>query len=130
MKYAILIIIVLSQYGCVSRMLSIGHEEFVCSGDTAGGKCMSTTDVYSQKSEILNSLKRTDVEGETSKAVISGELQTEKLNGGKYVYEPPKVLKVKVFKYRNQNGDLVDDTYMYILANDGRWLSEVGNTVQ
>lgn len=130
MRYIIITIIAaLSLSGCVSKALSIGHENFVCNGDTAGGKCMNTQTVYGQKEQIAISNKYSGDAVESDEKNVSATIIGSEENTPKYVYEPPKILKIRVTKYRNENGDLIDDTNIYVRTGDGYWKDENGNRI-
>lgn len=129
-KLIIIAMVSLTMSGCVSRVFSIGHENFACNGDTAGGKCIDTDTVYKQKEAIAAGY---DDQNKSSSADVKPAGQASGAAGTssayQYVYSPPKILKVKVAKYRSDNGDMVGNTTIFIKADEGYWLDNEGTQV-
>lgn len=120
--------------GCAGLTGTGGSSKLACKAPD-GVTCSSLSGVYAnalagnlpglqqkhgkEASHASNSYASTP-KGKVSKAEIVGETPSS----GMPIFTKPEVMRIWVAPWEDAEGDLHDQAYMYVVANDGRWAIE------
>lgn len=107
----------------------LGHK---C-GIPDGVGCLSTQEVYdrTQRGELpglerVNGGGSVPVQRRSPGGVYDPEVYTEadapRVIQTSALYAPPEELRIWVNRWRDKDGDLHDDSFIYILVGEGQWL--------
>lgn len=111
--------------GCASTMSGLdGETKFACKAPE-GVSCASLSGVYANAvADNLPALRKEGKgEGEALPAK-SGEIIGRAPSSGDPIRTRPKVLRVWIAPWEDSDGDLHDQSYIYVLADPGRWVIE------
>lgn len=134
------VLLTLSLTGCSTLSGYDGSSSFSCKAPD-GVSCSSLSGVYANatlnnlpglqtnkdKSEKV-SKEENSSEGMTAQPTAPGghqpDITGKPLNSGDPIYSPSKILRVWIAPWEDEDGDLHDQSYVYMLANYGRWMIE------
>lgn len=126
-KIAILILLLpalASLQGC-SVLKDFKSPKFAC-GLPNGVGCKPVSDVYALSVEgRLGEAPQTSNDGNTQPAVVSGSGNTRLLptvNPGDPILSRPRHIRVWLGRWEDKDGDLHDETYLYLRLDNGQWL--------
>lgn len=121
--------------GCAS-FLSIGEENFACTGNSEGGSCGDPMTIYQKRHEILaeQTGKKTDAEKKEpqTKATIkptAKESTTTSLSDKGHlqrtipVRQTEEIRRMYVNGFEDRNGNLIGDFWGYVVVRGGKWLT-------
>lgn len=116
--------------GCASTMSGLdGEAKFSCKAPD-GVTCASLSGVYANAvANNLPSLRkdqaRGEAETETRQRAEDRPLITGKApDSGMPIRSAPRVLRIWIAPFEDSEGDLHDQSYIYVVADPGRWLIE------
>ncbi|WP_126448289.1 type IV conjugative transfer system lipoprotein TraV [Sulfuricystis multivorans] len=112
--------------GCASTMSGLdGETKFACKAPE-GVSCASLSGVYANA--VANNLPalRKEGKGEARAAAPakSGEIIGRAPSSGDPIRTQPKVLRIWIAPWEDSEGDLHDQSYIYVVADPGRWMIE------
>ena len=112
--------------GCASTMSGLdGETKFACKAPE-GVSCASLSGVYANA--VANNLPalRKEGKGEAQAAppAKSGEIIGRAPSSGDPIRTRPKVLRLWIAPWEDSDGDLHDQSYIYVVADPGRWVIE------
>ena len=119
-------IVMLGVTGCAGTLTGLeGESKFACKAPD-GVTCSSLSGVYANA--VANNLPalRKDGNGEQAAtpqsrgALITGQV----VSSGDPVRVQPKVMRIWIAPWEDTDGDLHDQSYLYVVANAGRWAIE------
>ena len=119
-------IVMLGVTGCAGTLTGLeGESKFACKAPD-GVTCSSLSGVYANA--VANNLPalRKDGNGEQAAtpqsrgALITGQIASS----GDPVRVQPKVMRIWIAPWEDTDGDLHDQSYLYVVANAGRWAIE------
>ncbi len=133
-------VLLLSLGGCASLSGYDGQSSFSCKAPD-GVTCSSLSGVYANATQNnlpgLQAKKaesnKTAIQEETADtgsalAAMPGDQRTgiigQPLNSGDPIHAPSKILRVWIAPWEDEDGDLHDQSYVYMLADYGRWIIE------
>ena len=121
---AALVGIVLS--GCAGSLTGLeGESKFACKAPD-GVTCSSLSGIYANA--VANNLPalRKERKGDqpSSNQPKEGEITGQVATAGDPLRVQPKVLRVWIAPWEDADGDLHDLSYLYVVANPGRWAIE------
>ncbi|MEO1767689.1 type IV conjugative transfer system lipoprotein TraV [Thiobacter aerophilum] len=124
--YAAAILIATLLGGCASTMSGLdGETKFSCKAPD-GVTCSSLSGVYANA--VANNLpalrKGEKVEASVGAPAKSGEIIGKAPSSGDPIRTQPKVLRVWIAPWEDSEGDLHDQSYIYVVADPGRWVIE------
>ncbi|MGC9127502.1 MAG: type IV conjugative transfer system lipoprotein TraV [Acidithiobacillus sp.] len=112
--------------GCASTMSGLGGEsKFACKAPE-GVSCTSLSGVYANA--VANNLPALRKEGQgdasAGSATKSSEIIGRAPSSGDPIRTQPKVLRIWIAPWEDSEGDLHDQSYIYVVAEPGRWVIE------
>lgn len=110
--------------GCASTMSGLdGGSQFACKAPD-GVTCSSLSGVYANA--VSNNLPALRKEGKSAeKSNLGGNsIAGRALESGSPIRSQPKILRVWLAPWEDMEGDLHDQSYIYVVADPGRWLIE------
>ena len=110
--------------GCASTMSGFdGGSQFACKAPD-GVTCSSLSGVYANA--VANNLPalRKDGKGDAKGAPRTGEVVGRAPSSGEPIRSQPKVLRVWIAPWEDADGDFHDQSYVYVVADPGRWVIE------
>lgn len=112
--------------GCASTMSGLdGETKFACKAPE-GVTCSSLSGVYANA--VANNLPalRKEGKGEAQAAppAKSGDIIGRAPSSGDPIRTRPKVLRLWIAPWEDSEGDLHDQSYIYVVADPGRWVIE------
>jgi len=119
-------IVMLGVTGCAGTLTGLeGESKFACKAPD-GVTCSSLSGIYANA--VANNLPalRKDGNGEqaatpqTRGALMIGQVASS----GDPVRIQPKVVRIWIAPWEDTDGDLHDQSYLYVVANSGRWAIE------
>lgn len=125
---SLLAIVVFGLGGCAGTMSGItGDSKFACKAPD-GVTCSSLSGVYANA--VANNLPAMRKEGKGGEA--SGYLATQPAgeiigrapSAGDVIRSQPKILRVWIAPWEDTDGDLHDQSYVYVVTDPGRWVLE------
>ena len=140
-KIIALCIALFSMAGCAS-FFNIGHENFACKGNEAGGKCGDPLTIYKNRDKLLNdavtdiSRKETDSgkPDPDEKDIGPGESAESPAGEGSQPPVPVRkaedVRRIYVKRFRDSRGDYIGGFWMFTVVKDGEWVSPDGKTLR
>lgn len=125
-KLAIAVMLPAILTGCASTMSGLdGETKFACRAPE-GVSCKSLSGVYANA--VANNLPalRKEGEGEASAGAPakSSEIIGRAPSSGDPIRAMPKVLRLWISPWEDSEGDLHDQSYIYVVADPGRWVIE------
>jgi conjugal transfer pilus assembly protein TraV len=120
------VIIAIGLSGCAGSLTGLeGESKFACKAPD-GVTCSSLSGIYANA--VANNLPalRKERKGDQSSSTqpkegaITGQVAT----AGDPLRVQPKVLRVWIAPWEDTDGDLHDQSYLYVVANPGRWAIE------
>jgi conjugal transfer pilus assembly protein TraV len=128
MRIAITVLISTFLAGCASTMSGLdGESKFSCKAPD-GVTCASLSGVYANA--VANNLPALR-KGENGVGVNQGALPAKSggiigrtPSSGDPIRTQPKVLRVWIAPWEDADGDLHDQSYVYVVADTGRWVIE------
>lgn len=125
-KLAIAVMLPAILTGCASTMSGLdGETKFACKAPE-GVSCASLSGVYANA--VANNLPalRKEGKGEASAGAPakSSEIIGRALSSGDPIRTRPKVLRLWIAPWEDSEGDLHDQSYIYVVADPGRWVIE------
>lgn len=134
------VLLAVSLTGCSSLSGLDGSSKFSCKAPD-GVSCSSLSGVYANASQNnlpglqVEKPKQDDkskgegnAESEEVRPAVAGTLDSnivgKPLNSGDPLYAPSKILRVWIAPWEDADGDLHDQSYVYIMADYGRWIIE------
>lgn len=119
--------IVLSLGGCASSLTGLGGSDHLACKAPDGVTCASLSGVYANAVENnLPGLQKTHPAAKTPLAAakktshetgITGETPTS----GDPVFSKPHVMRLWIAPWADAEGDLHDQSYLYVVTNGGQW---------
>lgn len=106
--------------GCASTLSGLdGETKFACKAPE-GVSCASLSGVYANA--VANNLPalRKEGKGEAQAAQIIGRAPSS----GDPIRSQPKILRIWIAPWEDSEGDLHDQSYIYVVADPGRWVIE------
>ena len=119
-------IVALGLNGCAGSLTGLeGESKFACKAPD-GVTCSSLSGIYANA--VANNLPALRKEGkgaqaattQTKEALITGAVASS----GDPLRIQPKVLRIWIAPWEDTEGDLHDQSYLYVVANSGRWAIE------
>ena len=107
--------------GCASTMSGFdGGSQFACKAPD-GVTCSSLSGVYANA--VANNLPalRKDGKGDAKGVPRTGELVGRAPSSGEPIRSQPKILRVWIAPWEDADGDFHDQSYVYLVADPGRW---------
>ncbi|WP_303785334.1 type IV conjugative transfer system lipoprotein TraV [Azovibrio restrictus] len=125
-KLAIAVMLPTMLTGCASTMSGLdGETKFACKAPE-GVSCASLSGVYANA--VANNLPalRKEGKGEASAGTPakSDEIIGRAPSSGDPIRTRPKVLRLWIAPWEDSEGDLHDQSYIYVVADPGRWVIE------
>lgn len=126
LPWAVLLISCAVLSGCASTMSGLdGDTEFTCKAPE-GVSCASLSGVYANA--VANNLPalRKEGKGEASAGAPAkaDEIIGRAPSSGDPIRTRPKVLRLWIAPWEDSEGDLHDQSYIYVVADPGRWVIE------
>jgi conjugal transfer pilus assembly protein TraV len=124
--WGIAVIFALGLNGCAGTLTGLeGESKFSCKAPD-GVTCSSLSGIYANA--VANNLPALRKEGkgeqaatpQSREALITGQVATS----GDPLRIQPKVLRLWIAPWEDTDGDLHDQTYLYVVANPGYWAIE------
>jgi len=118
--------------GCASTMSGLdGETKFACKAPE-GVSCASLSGVYANAvANNLPSLRKEGKEGKEGKGEASlgvpgkpVEIMGQAPSSGDPVRTKPKILRLWIAPWEDSEGDLHDQSYVYVVTDPGRWVIE------
>ena len=112
--------------GCAGTLTGLeGDSKFACKAPD-GVTCSSLSGIYANA--VANNLPglRKDGKGEqttrleTTATMIAGQA----VSSGDPLRTQPRILRIWIAPWEDTEGDLHDQSYLYVVANGGRWVIE------
>lgn len=126
MRYVTAIMISMLLGGCASTMSGLdGGSQFSCKAPD-GVTCTSLSGVYANAvANNLPTLQKTEKHRNGEKPsywrqTIVGRVPTS----GEPIRAQPKILRIWIAPWEDSEGDLHDQSYIYVVADPGRWMIE------
>ena len=118
---------VLSMVGCTTLSGLDGETKFSCKAPD-GVTCSSLSGVYANAvADNLPALRK-EKGGEAGQTDATGHKPTAIVgtvpSSGDPIRTAPKVLRIWVAPFEDSEGDLHDQSYIYVVAHPGRWMVE------
>jgi conjugal transfer pilus assembly protein TraV len=112
--------------GCTSTMSGLdGETKFSCKAPD-GVTCSSLSGVYANA--VANNLPalRKEGKGEAAGSAVAkaGEIVGRASSSGDPIRSQSKVLRIWIAPWEDSDGDLHDQSYVYVVADPGRWVIE------
>jgi conjugal transfer pilus assembly protein TraV len=112
--------------GCASTMSGLdGETKFSCKAPD-GVTCSSLSGVYANA--VANNLPalRKEGKGEAAGSAVAkaGEIAGRAPSSGDPIRSQSKVLRIWIAPWEDSDGDLHDQSYVYVVADPGRWVIE------
>lgn len=110
--------------GCASNLSGVdGGRQFACKAPD-GVTCSSLSGVYANA--VANNLpaQRTDAKGDQRDEPRLGRVVGRAPSSGEPIRSQPKVLRMWIAPWEDADGDFHDQSYVYVLADPGRWVVE------
>jgi len=125
-KLAIAVMLPTILTGCASTMSGLdGGTKFACKAPE-GVSCASLSGVYANA--VANNLPalRKEGKGEASAGAPAkaGEIIGRAPSSGDPIRTRPKVLRLWIAPWEDNEGDLHDQSYIYVVTDPGRWVIE------
>ncbi len=119
-------IVALGLNGCAGSLTGLeGESKFACKAPD-GVTCSSLSGIYANA--VANNLPALRKEGKGAQAATTqtkGALITGAVaSSGDPLRIQPKVLRIWIAPWEDTEGDLHDQSYLYVVANSGRWATE------
>ncbi len=119
-------IVILGLNGCAGSLTGLeGESKFACKAPD-GVTCSSLSGIYANA--VANNLPalRKDRNGDQSSPsqLKEGAITGQAATSGDPLRVQPKVLRLWIAPWEDTDGDLHDQTYQYVVANQGRWAIE------
>ncbi|MFN3958024.1 MAG: type IV conjugative transfer system lipoprotein TraV [Tepidimonas ignava] len=110
--------------GCASTMSGLdGEAKFACKAPE-GVSCASLSGVYANAvADNLPGLRK-DKPAPTVAQQTPSPIQGRAPSSGEPIRTAPKVLRLWIAPWEDADGDLHDQSYVYVVANPGRWVIE------
>jgi len=110
--------------GCASTMSGLdGEAKFACKAPE-GVSCASLSGVYANAvADNLPGLRK-DKPAPTVAQQTPPPIQGRAPSSGEPIRTPPKVLRLWIAPWEDADGDLHDQSYVYVVADPGRWVIE------
>lgn len=110
--------------GCASTMSGLdGEAKFACKAPE-GVSCASLSGVYANAvADNLPGLRK-DKPAPTVAQQTPPPIQGRAPSSGEPIRTPPKVLRLWIAPWEDADGDLHDQSYVYVVADRGRWVIE------
>lgn len=109
--------------GCASMTGLDGESRFACRAPD-GVTCHPLSNVYAHAVANNLAVLRQDDKPESRKIEKAGEIIGRAPSSGDPIRTQPKVLRVWIAPWEDSDGDLHDQSYIYVVANTGRWVIE------
>ena len=124
-KYTAAIMILMLLEGCASTMSGLdGEAKFSCNAPE-GVTCSSLSGVYANAlASNLPGLRTGKVDGGKTENVQPTPIARVTPSSGMPIRSQPKVLRIWIAPWEDSEGDLHDQSYIYVVADPGRWLIE------
>ena len=109
--------------GCAGTMSGLdGGSRFACKAPD-GVTCSSLSGTYANA--VANNLPALRREGKGDNPVANTpEVVGRAPSSGDPIRSQPKVLRIWIAPWEDSDGDLHDQSYIYVMADPGRWLIE------
>jgi conjugal transfer pilus assembly protein TraV len=119
-------IVALCLNGCAGTLTGLeGESKFACKAPD-GVTCSSLSGIYANA--VANNLPalRKDRKGEQAATPQSKDsvISSQVTSSGDPLRIQPKVLRIWIAPWEDTDGDLHDQSYLYVVANAGRWAIE------
>lgn len=124
--YAKAIMVSMLLGGCASTMSGLdGGSQFSCKAPD-GVTCSSLSGVYANAvANNLPALQKNGKSGNDEKPLAGrNEIIGRAPTSGEPIRTQPKVLRIWIAPWEDAEGDLHDQSYIYVVADPGRWLIE------
>ena len=110
--------------GCASTMSGLdGEAKFACKAPE-GVSCASLSGVYANAvADNLPGLRK-DKPTPTVTQQTPPPIQDRAPSSGEPIRTPPKMLRFWIAPWEDADGDLHDQSYVYVVADPGRWVIE------
>lgn len=120
------VIIAIGLSGCAGSLTGLeGESKFACKAPD-GVTCSSLSGIYANA--VANNLPalRKERKGDqpSSTQPKEGAITGQVATAGDPLRVQPKVLRVWIAPWEDTDGDLHDQSYLYVVANSGRWVIE------
>lgn len=111
--------------GCASTMSGMdGGSQFSCKAPD-GVTCSSLSGVYANVvANNLPALRKGGKGGAKESPIAAGEIVGRAPSSGEPIHSQPKVLRIWIAPWEDSEGDLHDQSYVYVVADPGRWMIE------
>ncbi|MDD5298834.1 MAG: type IV conjugative transfer system lipoprotein TraV [Rhodocyclaceae bacterium] len=115
--------------GCAGTMSGMtgSDSKFACKAPD-GVTCSSLSGVYANAvANNLPALRKDDKGDASGKAAMPpspGEVVGHAPSSGDPIRSQPKILRVWIAPWEDTDGDLHDQSYVYVVADPGRWMLE------
>ena len=115
--------------GCAGTLSGVGEggSKFACKAPD-GVTCSSLSGVYANA--VANNLPALRKEGKGDETYgnpappSAGQIVGHAPSSGEPIRSQPKILRVWIAPWEDADGDLHDQSYIYVVTNPGRWLLE------
>lgn len=127
---AIAVLLTVSLSSCASNLSGLGGDaQFACKAPD-GVTCSSLSGVYANAvADNLPSQRNTEKSGQPGSVATPSVKQEAVIVGsapssGDPIRTQPKMLRIWVAPWEDNEGDLHDQSYIYVMADPGRWVIE------
>lgn len=126
-KTALTLAVSLAMAGCASSMSGLDSgSKFACKAPK-GVACQSLSGTYANALENnLPALRheKGPADDDDSPSLAARPITGEAPDSGDPLLTKPKILRVWIAPWEDTEGDLHDQSYIYVVANQGRWAIE------
>ncbi len=125
-KLAIAVMLPAILTGCASTMSGLdGETKFACKAPE-GVSCASLSGVYANAvADNLPALRKEGKwEAAGSAVAKAGEIAGRAPSSGDPIRSQSKVLRIWIAPWEDSDGDLHDQSYVYVVSDPGRWVIE------
>lgn len=112
--------------GCASMSGLESESQFACKAPP-GVTCSSLSGVYANA--IANNLpalrnENGDTQGAAEQDALTSRIVGRAPSAGDPIRTPPRILRIWIAPWEDSEGDLHDQSYIYVVADPGRWVIE------
>lgn len=112
--------------GCASMSGLDSESQFACKAPP-GVTCSSLSGVYANA--IANNLpalrdENRDAQGAAEQDALTSRIVGRAPSAGDPIRTPPRILRIWIAPWEDSEGDLHDQSYIYVVADPGRWVIE------
>jgi type IV conjugative transfer system lipoprotein TraV len=134
----IFLVMISGMFGGCAKMLSIGHENFKCVGDSENGRCTDVRAIYDNRHEIASGEifkektdKRVKKDNKDVVVDVTDKYETDydkkfhfllTAEGKVPLRYNDTVRKVYIMPFINKNGNMIGGFHAYFVDRNGKWV--------